>query len=138
MFENDSLGKYYYPLEFSMHSVAVNKNLVLGIFQPINEYYAEQKALEEQAVREATARKIEQAKNKAAMIKKYGKINGTKIAKGLIWVGMSKKMCIDSWGEPNDINRSLRKDGVSEQWVYGINDPSYIYFENGILTSIQD
>lgn len=40
-----------------------------------------------------------------------------------------------SWGAPRDINRTINKWGVSEQWVY---DGGYVYFENGVVTSIQN
>ena len=39
-----------------------------------------------------------------------------------------------SWGKPRNINRSIGKWGVHEQWVY---PNRYLYFENGILTSLQ-
>ena len=52
-------------------------------------------------------------------------------------LGMTKQQVIDSsWGEPNDINTSIGSWGVHEQWVYG--NGNYLYFENGILTSIQN
>lgn len=44
-------------------------------------------------------------------------------------------MCIESWGEPLDINTTTGSYGTHEQWVYGT---SYLYFENGILTTIQN
>lgn len=49
--------------------------------------------------------------------------------------GMTKDMAILSWGEPNDINRSVGSWGVQEQWCY---ENSYLYFENGRLTSWQN
>lgn len=39
------------------------------------------------------------------------------------------------WGRPDKVNRTTNAYGVREQWVY---DNKYLYFENGILTSIQD
>ena len=44
-------------------------------------------------------------------------------------------MALESWGQPDDINRSVGSWGVHEQWVYG---DEYLYFENGKLTSWQD
>jgi hypothetical protein len=41
-----------------------------------------------------------------------------------------------TWGLPEDINRTTNAFGVSEQWVY--NNYKYIYFEDGIVTSIQE
>jgi len=52
--------------------------------------------------------------------------------------GMTAKQVVEqtNWGKPNSINRSGSKYGTREQWVYG--DGSYLYFENGRLTSYQD
>ena len=49
---------------------------------------------------------------------------------------MTREMCREAWGSPDDINRSSGSWGVHEQWVYGLG--SYLYFENGILSSIQN
>ena len=53
-------------------------------------------------------------------------------------IGMSAKTVREKtkFGPPNDINRTVGKWGVHEQWVYG--NGVYLYFENGILTSFQD
>lgn len=40
------------------------------------------------------------------------------------------------WGHPNKINRDTYSWGTSEQWVY--NSYGYVYFENGIVTAIQE
>jgi len=48
---------------------------------------------------------------------------------------MTKEQVLASWGKPEDINRSVGRWGVHEQWIY---DSTYLYFENGILTSFQD
>lgn len=41
-----------------------------------------------------------------------------------------------NWGRPYDVNRTTTRWGTREQWVYG--DRRYLYFENGVLTAIQD
>lgn len=52
-------------------------------------------------------------------------------------IGMTKNQVINSnWGNPKDINKTTTAYGVREQWVY--SGYRYLYFENGILTSIQD
>jgi hypothetical protein len=58
------------------------------------------------------------------------------IQKGKVKVGMSKETCRLSWGEPEDINKASGTYGTHEQWVY--SSGSYLYFENGKLTSIQN
>lgn len=50
-------------------------------------------------------------------------------------IGMTDEQVKFSWGKPDDINTTISVYGTSEQWVY--NDQSYLYFEDGILTTIQ-
>lgn len=42
----------------------------------------------------------------------------------------------NSWGYPDRINKTTNAYGVREQWVYG--NGRYLYFENGVLTTIQE
>jgi hypothetical protein len=53
-------------------------------------------------------------------------------------IGMTKKQVIEnsSWGKPISINKTKNRYGVNEQWVYG--DNNYLYFNNGVLESIQN
>jgi hypothetical protein len=57
------------------------------------------------------------------------------VSKGKIKLGMNKEQVVKSWGRPEDINRTTYAFGVHEQWVYEYN---YVYFENGIVTTIQN
>jgi hypothetical protein len=53
-----------------------------------------------------------------------------------IRIGMTIQNVIDSsWGRPEKINKTITASGTSEQWVY-LNG-GYLYFENGLLTTIQ-
>ncbi|MGE8036476.1 hypothetical protein [Lysinibacillus sp. NPDC093692] len=80
------------------------------------ERYANDKA-EREAQEEA--RRIEEAKNR-------------------IYIGMTKEQVLDTnWGEPDDINRTITASHQSEQWVYS-DYGKYLYFEDGILVTIQD
>lgn len=57
--------------------------------------------------------------------------------KGGVRLGMSKKQVLSSsWGKPFDINRTISASGTVEQWIYGSG--SYLYFHDGILTTIQN
>lgn len=57
--------------------------------------------------------------------------------KPLPTIGMTAAEVRNSkWGEPIKVNRTTTATSVSEQWVY--RDYKYLYFENGILTTIQD
>ena len=50
---------------------------------------------------------------------------------------MTKDEVLNStWGQPEDINKTTTKYGTREQWSY--SGYRYIYFEDGIVTSIQD
>ena len=73
---------------------------------------------------------------RAALIKKYGEKDGATIADGKVAIGMTAQMCTEAWGKPQDIHRTTGTWGVHEQWVYGLS--SYLYFENGLLTTIQN
>jgi hypothetical protein len=51
-------------------------------------------------------------------------------------VGMTQDEAIaSSWGKPRKVNRTTTSYGVREQWVY---DGGYLYFKDGVLTSIQN
>lgn len=70
------------------------------------------------------------------MIAKYGKKYGPVIAHNKVQVGMTKTMCKAAWGEPYEIHTSTSSKKVIEQWIYG--GSTYLYFENGKLTTIHD
>lgn len=99
--------------------------------------YEEKKLYEEE--RRLAVEKLKEEKlkeRKGIYVKKYGKKWGTTVAEKMIQIGMTKEMVIDSWGQPDDINRTVGSWGTHEQWVYGVGQ--YLYFENGKLTSWQD
>lgn len=51
-------------------------------------------------------------------------------------VGMSQQDALDSaWGQPRKVNRTTTARHTREQWVY---DGGYLYFTDGVLTSIQN
>lgn len=52
-------------------------------------------------------------------------------------VGMTEEEVLSSaWGYPNKRNKDTYSWGTTEQWVY--NNYGYVYFRNGIVTSISD
>lgn len=76
-------------------------------------------------------------KSRADKLKaKYGATTWNRILYSRVAIGMSKETCRLSWGEPEDINRTTTQSSVTEQWVYGSG--SYLYFTNGVLTTIQN
>lgn len=130
IFNNSKYGKHYCYLEDETGKPYKNiyeeeMPLVCGKFQ-LKSYYDNVKALNIAA----------KNKRKAELAKKHGASNANLILQGKIRIGMTKDMCIDAWGNPSDINKTTGSFGVHEQWVYGLG--SYVYFENGIITTIQN
>jgi len=58
------------------------------------------------------------------------------IAGHRVIIGMTQEQCLEAWGKPSHINKNINAFGVSEQWVYSMSN-SYLYFEDGVLQSIQ-
>jgi hypothetical protein len=132
---------------------AIKKNIdLLHRYHPDAEEYATAKSIYEQGLKEQEAARkkaeAEAAKREAERIAKMKPIErimekygceeeiALLISKHQVRLGMTDEQCRASWGRPRDINRSTGSYGVHEQWCYdGYN---YLYFENGILTSIQN
>ena len=64
--------------------------------------------------------------------KKYWDI----IEHGQVKAGMSEDECTLSWGSPKDVKTTNSGHRVDEQWVYGTS--SYLYFTDGVLTTIEN
>jgi hypothetical protein len=58
------------------------------------------------------------------------------ILKNSVHIGMTKDQAIASWGNPDSINRTITSKFIHEQWVY--EGRNYLYFDNDVLTSIQN
>lgn len=58
------------------------------------------------------------------------------IEEGKVFLGMTAEQVRMSWGKPEEINKTITGNIRHEQWVYGIGH--YLYFDNGILTGIQN
>ena len=65
----------------------------------------------------------------------FSNIDADLIAKRSIAIGMAEKALLCSWGPPTDLNRSVGSWGVHKQYVYS---GTYVYTENGVITSWQD
>jgi len=59
------------------------------------------------------------------------------VASGKIHPGMTTEQVRASWGKPYKINTTISGSHNSEQWVMGEYGGQYVYFDDGILTSIQ-
>jgi len=61
------------------------------------------------------------------------------IANKQVMLGMTAAQVRESWGEPDDINRTMTRWGTHEQWVYGPGlTATYVCLDDGIVTSLQD
>jgi hypothetical protein len=49
-------------------------------------------------------------------------------------LGLTPDQMLLIWGQPDKVNQTVNASGIREQWVYS---NSYIYFENGKLTTWQ-
>jgi hypothetical protein len=65
---------------------------------------------------------------------KFGSNIWNTILESKVVIGMTSEMCKLSWGNPKSINETLNSGSKDEQWVY---DDNYLYFENGLLKTIQ-
>ena len=70
--------------------------------------------------------------------KSWDKTSIKKIMEGKIEYGMNYEQVRASIGNPDIINNTSSRHGVSQQWVYGkdISNKRYLVFENGILSSM--
>ena len=70
--------------------------------------------------------------------KSWDQISIEKIMEGKIEYGMNHEQVRASIGNPDIINNTSSRHGVSEQWIYGKNlyNKRYLIFENGRLSSM--
>jgi hypothetical protein len=87
-------------------------------------------------VRKEEERKTKESEARKAKIDQFPIHIQNAINQGSVLIGMTQEQAKLAWGNPNHINRTITKFGVSEQWVYG--EHNYLYFENGVLTVIQN
>lgn len=60
------------------------------------------------------------------------------ISKNRIQIGMDEEQVKAAWGRPYRVNTTTTAYGTHEQWVMHEMGSTYVYFENGICTSIQN
>jgi hypothetical protein len=85
-------------------------------------------------VRDAAAQRVAALRERAAKDQERQAIVQRR-AQG-VSIGMTAERVLQSsWGRPNKVNRTITARGTHEQWVYG---GGYLYFEDGVLISIQN
>lgn len=110
----------------------------------INQIKTQELNLKDSLDREIKIQKIEEQKNQQArsvakrklnILNKYGDDIGNLILQGKIRIGMTESMLLESWGDPDRINKTITEWGIRQQFVYSTRD--YVYLENGRIVSIQ-
>lgn len=124
LFDNPQYGTHYcywedwYGKESSIETE--DGTLICERFMFKNEY---EKLVEKKLIR------------KNNLIKRFGTNNANLILDGEIRIGMTKEMCREAWGTPDEINTTYSSYGNLEQWIYG---NSYVYFRENKITTIQE
>ena len=106
--------------------------LLLDNLQEVGQY----KLAKEREKQQELAKEKKRQERIQALSQKYGKNTAEEIANGYVRVGWSQEKCLESWGKPEQINKTIGIWGVHEQWVYSID--CYLYFGDGVLTAIQN
>jgi hypothetical protein len=94
-------------------------------------------AAAEEAEKKERAETAKAGKQRAARVRAKGwpaSITKAVIARQIKF-GMSREQVRMSWGDPEDIHRTVIPGHVSEQWIYG---RQYVYFTNGTVSGWQD
>lgn len=137
---NNELGNCFcYATSQDMINGKANNEFILGKFLYPEEYAKMQK---NNAISEKQKKKTEQDKDQReqqhiqALVDKYGQSNVNLARQGKVKIGWNKELCIEAWGKPRSVNKTTTAYGVHEQWVYSTS--RYLYFDDGILTAIQE
>jgi hypothetical protein len=112
---------YWYPLKKNPHITDSTKNAQHFLVENIAKLPVKHAASDSENAR------------RLMLIRQYGYTEGLNIATGKLWLGMTAKMALDSWGIPYQIKRTNGNFQTTEQWNYS---HAYLYFEDGILTEI--
>lgn len=68
---------------------------------------------------------------------RYGADITNDILRGVVKLGYTAQVCELAWGEADRVNKTTHSLGTHEQWVYRAKN-AYLYFEDGILKTIQE
>lgn len=124
-----------------------NRSFCIALKKDVDSLIAKWRYEEEQE-RLADERKQEQYR--VSMVQKYGEKYGNLIAKGEICIGMTKEMCKETLGRPEQINKVTNALGEAEVWAYISNwaesvlfnsvekEYMFVTFIDGKITSIME
>lgn len=127
---------YYTAITFIERALEIDKNNqeLINLKEKYNKAKADVDAKSQEALRIATEEYVYNSNGMLSPAQEEAKKKG-------VTIGMTAQQCLDSnWGKPDQVNKTTTAYGTNEQWVYGYNSSkmSFLYFENGILTSIQN
>jgi hypothetical protein len=126
----------FYEIKYKSFTGWISKNMLITESDYLANKLAQQKTIDKAKADKTRTQNEAIYQRRTALTKKYGsKEIAEKIMAKKIWLGMTSEMAIESWGRPSDINKTVGSWGVHEQWVYR---DTYLYFENGVLTSWQE
>ena len=89
-----------------------------------------------EAKERAESAKAEANRAKAEAAWKAEEARRAKLPGVRLGMGTEQVIKMTSWGKPQRIHRTTDAWGTREQWVYGSG--YYLYFDNGVLTTIQN
>lgn len=150
--ENNNFQVRYNGKEYSAWKFSVYNNWYAMTGKPVSKleeewerWYGPHRAQIEEQQRIKAEQKlnlaVQQAEaRKQSLFNRFGKIDAERILNKQIWIGMTSSMAIESRGYPDEKNRTETASGTREQWVYGklVSYCYYLYFDDGILTAIQN
>lgn len=116
---------------------------LMGNLASINAVLDEQ---DKQRAAEFEKEKAEKEKKKQSLTHKYGLKYAQDIIDGKASVGMSKEMCKEALGSPDEITKSTNSSGSVEIWVYSLYHKYYpslypiivVTFTNEKVTSVNE
>lgn len=122
----------------SLYFIVEKNNLTGYVFHSrINESSDEMKQMiSDEKMRIDIIRNVYKNKYFEELKEMYGEDNAFRIISKRYWIGMTAGMAIESLGQPKDINKTVNRINVHEQWIY--ENDIYLYFDNGVLTSFQN
>ena len=144
LLNNEKYGDYYCYLQSEdiIQNVAP-EDYLLGKFLYREDYDKKQKndAIAAKKKNEANQAKAKERQEKEqqriqVLVDKYGQSNVNLARQGKVKIGWNKELCIEAWGKPRSVNKTTTAYGVHEQWAYSTS--RYLYFDDGILTAIQE
>jgi len=127
----DEAGKTHYGLQLAVPVYTADEKSESGFEQLVLRDY-------EYAISRAVSflSRDDQLK---AYVEQYGESFGALVMEHKVAVGMPRAAVLDSWGRPDDVNRTVLEGVTTEQWIYGqLPDARYVYVRNDIVDGLQE